>query len=80
MIRIDQWFQPYSHTSLFPVERALIDSRPSPRWQLFKGQRAPQKTRHAALLGSGTRMGQALLKRLADQNLKKMRKPIARVS
>ena len=50
-----------------PVKHALDTTRRSPSWKLFQGWRPRQKNRHAGLLGSGTRKGQALIKRLARQ-------------
>lgn len=51
-------------TSLLPVQRALIETRPSPSWRLYKGWIPRTRNQRAARLGNGTRRGQALLKRL----------------
>lgn len=44
---------------------------PSPHWRLFWGSRPRWKNRRAGLIGSGTRKGQALIKRLARQERSK---------
>jgi hypothetical protein len=53
--------------SLLPVQRALIETRPSPSWRLYRGWVPRKKNRQAGLIGNGTRRGQALLKRLDAQ-------------
>ncbi|MDK2743363.1 MAG: hypothetical protein H8K03_05520 [Nitrospira sp.] len=50
-----------------PVTQALRATHRSPSWKLFDGWRPRRKNRQAGLLGSGTRRGQALLKRLAQR-------------
>lgn len=55
------------YAAYFPVKYAFDATRPSPRWKLFQGCRPRQKNRQAGLLGSGTRMGQALVKRLTRE-------------
>ena len=51
-------------TSLLPVQRALMEIRPSPSWRLYKGWIPRKSNQRAARIGHGTRSGQALLKRL----------------
>lgn len=51
-------------TSLLPVQRALMETCPSPSWRLYKGWIPRKRNQRAARLGNGTRRGQALLKRL----------------
>lgn len=51
-------------TSLLPVQRALMETRPSPSWRLYRGWIPRRSNQRAAQLGNGTRKGQALLKRL----------------
>ncbi len=51
-------------SSMFPAGRALVETRVSPSWRLFQGWRPSQKSQRAARIGNGTRMAQALLKRL----------------
>lgn len=51
-------------SSTFPVGRALVETRVSKNWILFKGWRPRHKNRRAAQIGNGTRMALALLKRL----------------
>ena len=53
--------------SWLPVQRALLDSRPSPSWRLYRGWIPRQKNRQAGRIGNGTRRAQALLKRLDTQ-------------
>ncbi|CUQ64988.1 hypothetical protein [Candidatus Nitrospira inopinata] len=48
-----------------PIMQTLREIRRSPRWTLFQGRRPRWKNRQAGLIGSGTRKGQALIKRLA---------------
>lgn len=50
--------------SWLPVQRALIETRPSPSWRLYRGWVPRKKNRQAGLIGNGTRRGQASLKRL----------------
>lgn len=47
-----------------PFERVLGELRPSHPYRLFKGHRSRSKSRQAGLLGTGTRMGRALLRRM----------------
>ena len=47
-----------------PFERVLGELRPSPPYRLYKGHRSRSKSRQAGLLGTGTRMGRALLRRM----------------
>ena len=54
-----------TYAAYFPVKYAFGDTHRSPLWKLFQGCRPRHKNRQAGLLGSGTRMGQALVKRLA---------------
>lgn len=61
---LDDQDSPFFCPSMFPVERALGETRPSPRWSLFQAWRPSRKNRRAARVGNGTRMAQALLKRL----------------
>jgi|GEM_PF-6212731 len=61
---LDDQGSPFFCPSMFPVERALGETRPSPRWGLYRAWRPSQKNRRAARVGNGTRMAQALLKRL----------------
>lgn len=49
--------------SLLPVQRALIETRPSASWRLYRGW-ILRKNRQAGLIGNGTRRARALLKRL----------------
>lgn len=56
-----------TYAAYLPVKHAFDETRRSPRWKLFQGWRPRHKNRQAGLLGSGTRMGQALVKRLARQ-------------
>jgi hypothetical protein len=58
---------PARRISLLPVQLALIETRPSPSWRLYRGWIPRQKNRRAARIGNGTRRGQALLKRLHAQ-------------
>jgi len=51
-------------TSLLPVQQALMETRPSPSWRLYKGWIPRKNNQRASRLGNGTRRGQALLKRL----------------
>lgn len=51
-------------SSMFPVGRALVETRVSPSWRLFQGRRPSQKNRRAARVGNGTRTAIAMLKRL----------------
>lgn len=51
-------------SSMFPVGKALVETRVSPSWRLFQGRRPSQKNRRAARIGNGTRMAIAMLKRL----------------
>ena len=53
------------HLANLPVTQALRATRRSPNWRLFRGWRPRRKNRQAGLIGSGTRKGQALVKRLA---------------
>jgi hypothetical protein len=53
------------HFANLPVTHALRATRRSPNWKLFQGWRPRRKNRQAGLIGSGTRKGQALVKRLA---------------
>lgn len=53
--------------SMFPVERALGETRRSPRWSLFQAWRPSKKNRSAGRIGNGTRMSQAFLKRLDEE-------------
>jgi len=55
------------NAAYFPVKYAFDATRRSPHWKLFQGCRPRQKNRQGGLLGSGTRMGQALVKRLARE-------------
>ncbi len=48
-----------------PFERILMDLRPLRQYRLPNGQRSKFKNRQAALLGMGTRMGRALLRRMS---------------
>jgi hypothetical protein len=63
MILDDKDSPPY-RIPLLPVQRALIETRPSPSWRLYQGWIPRKKNRRAARIGNGTRRGQALLKRL----------------
>ena len=55
---------PTFRASLLPVQRALIEIRPSPSWRLYKGWIPRRNNQRAGRLGNGTRRGQALLRRL----------------
>jgi len=48
-----------------PFERILMDLRPLRQYPLPNGRRSKFKNRQAALLGMGTRMGRALLRRMS---------------
>jgi hypothetical protein len=63
MILYDKDSPPY-RIPLLPVQRALMEARPSPSWRLYQGWIPRKRNRRAARLGNGTRRGQALLKRL----------------
>lgn len=60
----DDHDRPFFCPSMFPVERALVETRTLPRSSLFRAWRPRQKNWHAGLKGNGTRRAQALLKRL----------------
>jgi hypothetical protein len=51
-------------SSMFPVGRALVETRVSLNWRLFQGWRPSQKNRRTARIENGTRMAIAMLKRL----------------
>ncbi|MCP9439700.1 MAG: hypothetical protein NNA20_10975 [Nitrospira sp.] len=51
----------------FSAPQTFGTTRRSPSWILFQGYRPRWKNRRAGLIGSGTRKGQALIKRLARQ-------------
>lgn len=55
----------FFYLSTPPITHTLREARRSPRWTLFRGRRPRWKNRRAGLIGSGTRKGQALIKRLA---------------
>ena len=63
MILNDDHARPF-RTSLLPVQRALMETRLSPTWRLYRGWIPRKSNQRAARLGNGTRRGQALLKRL----------------
>ncbi len=63
MIRLNSKGGPFRYLVL-PVEEALMATRLSQPWRSLQRRRPQQKNRRSGLLGSGTRKGQALLKKL----------------
>lgn len=66
--------RPFFCASMFPVEQALCETRRSPRWSLFQVWQPRPNNQRAARRGNGTRMVQALLKRLDGQRDEKHKK------
>lgn len=50
-----------------PLPQSTHTTSHAPHWRLFRGSRPRWKNRRAGLIGSGRRKGQALIKRLAQQ-------------
>jgi hypothetical protein len=53
--------------SLLSMQRALIETCPSPTWRLYRGWMPRKTNRQAGQIGNGTRRARALLKRLDAQ-------------
>jgi hypothetical protein len=71
---VDHPGTPFFYPSMFPVQRALMEIRPSSRSSLFQAWRPSEKNRRAARIGNGTRMARAMLKRLDVQENTKSKK------
>jgi hypothetical protein len=71
---LDEQDMPFFCPAMFPVERALVETRPLPRSSLFRAWRPRQKNWHAGRKGNGTRRAQALLRRLDVKGVARSKK------